>query len=169
MTALTTLDRPYAVRIWGQPVPQGSMTCVGRGGFHNVQPSNKRELDRWRVMVNAAGRRILEHHLDSTEPLIGPVGVEIIFTVPRPRSVAPGARPWPTARGKGSGDLDKLVRAVLDGLCPAPSKTRKGVVRLLTDDAQVVELIARKVYPDTPYAPEALPRPGAVIRIYPIT
>lgn len=157
MTTLTTLTRPYAVRIWGQPVPQGSMTCVGRGGFHNVQPANAKTLKPWRKQVVAAGRHLLGN---IGAPIAGPVGVEVTLTVPRPASVPPGARPWPTARGKNSLDVDKGARAILDGLQDSG---------LVTDDAQVVELIARKVYPDTPDAPDALPRPGAVIRVYPIT
>lgn len=157
MTTLTVLDRPYGVRIWGQPVPQGSMTCVGRGGFHNVQPSNAKALKPWRKLIAAAGRRLMDK---TGGTLTGPVGVEVTLTVPRPPSVAPGSRPWPTARGKNALDVDKGARAVLDGLQDSG---------LVTDDAQVVELIARKVYPDTPDAPDALPRPGAVIRVYPIT
>lgn len=153
---MTTLDRPHGVRIHGQPVPQGSMTCVGRGGFHNVQPSNRKELGYWRRKVVEGGQHLLGK-VGGT--LVGPIGVEVTFTVPRPASVPPAQRPWPFRKGGGTGDVDKLARAVLDGLTDA---------RLIADDAQVVELVARKVYPDTPDAIDVLTQPGAVIRIHPI-
>jgi Holliday junction resolvase RusA-like endonuclease len=127
------------------------MTCVGQAGHHNVQPSNKTELHAWRDIVTLAGRRM------RTGGLAGPVGVMVTFTVPRPATVLLRVRAWPTRKGKGTGDVDKLLRAVLDGLTAA---------RVYGDDAQVCETFARKVYPDTPDVPDRLPDPGAVIRIY---
>jgi len=147
------LTREYAVQVLGTPIEQGSMTCVGFGGHHNVQPSNKKALIPWRDLVQKAGLAL------SITGIEGPVGVEVTLTVTRPKSVT---RDWPSKkanrRGVG-GDIDKLARAVLDGLT---------LSKVFGDDSQVVELTARKCYPDTPGAPDRLPRPGALIRIYPI-
>lgn len=144
----------WSVRITGAlPVPQGSMTCVGRGNRHNVQPSNKAELHRWRAQVVRAGRAL------PVTQLAGPIGVQVTFTLPRPASVPLRARPWPQSKGPGTGDIDKLLRAVLDGL------TEAGLWR---DDSQVCDARAVKAYPDTP-GPEAadrLDQPGVVIRVW---
>lgn len=147
---MTELTKDYAVRVYGAPVPQGSMTCVGHGGFHNVQPSNKDALKTWRALVEKAGRAL------PVTGLVGPLGVEVTFTVERPASVPLRKRAWPAVK---KADVDKLARAVLDGLTES---------KVYGDDSQVVELTARKAYPDTPGATDRLDRPGCVIRLYPI-
>jgi Holliday junction resolvase RusA-like endonuclease len=73
----------------------------------------------------------------------GTVGVSISFTFVRPKShynakgvLRAGVATHP---GKGIGDIDKLCRAVLDGLT--------GVI--YADDSQVVSLVATKSYGNT--------------------
>ncbi len=156
------MTQPLFAQSWGiwvpgTPVPQGSMTCVGGRGKirHNIQSSNKAELHPWRDKVTAAALTIWPDLRDYT----GPVRVEITFTVTRP-ATAPAGRVWPHVRS--GGDVDKLARAVLDALSP-----RKGP-RTLADDAVVVQLVARKVYPDTPDVPDRRDKAGALIRIYPL-
>lgn len=151
---MTELTSDLAVRVFGVPTPQGSMTCKAKHVRKaNLQPSNEADLKPWRALVARAGRAL------PVTGLVGPIGVEVTLTVNRPKSVT---RPWPSAkanrRGQG-GDIDKLARAVLDGLTESA---------VFGDDSQVVELTARKCYPDTPGAQDRLERPGAVIRIYPI-
>jgi Holliday junction resolvase RusA-like endonuclease len=77
--------------------------------------------------------------------------VSAVFTLRRPSSAPKRRRVWPV--NARSGDLDKLVRGVLDPL--------HGFV--FTDDAQVVSIAAAKVYPGE--GDDALPSPGVVIRI----
>lgn len=150
---MSVLTKEVAVQIYGTPIEQGSMTCVGFAGHHNIQPSNKKALMPWRDLVKKAGEAL------PVTGLAGPLGVEVTLTVARPKSVT---RDWPSKkanrRGAG-GDIDKLARAVLDGLT---------LSKVFGDDSQVVELTARKCYPDSPGATDALDRPGALIRIYPI-
>lgn len=141
------------VLVYGRPAPKGSLRVVGRGKHRNVIEDNP-NVDAWRALIARAGRA---WKLD--EPIDGPLIAEMTITLDRPTTVTPGSRPWPSKRSPGHGDIDKLARAVLDGLQDA------GV---FTDDAQVVELIARKVYPDTPGIADVLKRPGAAIRLYPI-
>lgn len=85
----------------------------------------------------------------------GPLAVEITFTMKKPGTAPKSRKTWPVKRP----DLDKLVRSTLDGL---------GEGGVWGDDSQVVELIARKVYPDS-WHPQSMRVPGAHITIWPIT
>jgi len=90
------------------------------------------------------------------EPLLGPVQVIAVFFFPRPKGhygtgrnatvLRPSAPMFPDGRP----DLDKLARAVLDGL------TQGGAFK---DDSQVCELLTRKKYG---------PRPGCVLVVEPL-
>lgn len=139
------------VRLYGLPAPKGSLKCIGRNGRHQLVEDNAR-TKQWREHVAYAGRR-----LRIVYALAGPLGIEVTLTVPRPATVPLRKRPWPVTRS--SYDVDKLARLILDGFQDA---------RVFGDDAQVVELIARKTYPDTPGCPDRLDRPGACIRLYTI-
>ena len=96
----------------------------------------------------------------------GPVSVELTVTLDRPATVTPAARRWPWKSSPNHGDVDKLARAVMDGLA-------EGLA--YANDAQVCELHVRKVYPDTLDAlvePEPwsgstgpLAQPGATLRV----
>jgi hypothetical protein len=152
------------------------MTCVARHisyngrsrGFQNLQPGNAKELKRWRAAVCRAGLVYLAHvHKGSAlppQPHQGPVLVIATFTIARPATVPLNARPWPFTKSPGHGDVDKLSRALLDGLADA------GVY---SNDAQVVGLHAWKRYPDSPEVEwidrrDHLDRPGVVWRLVPL-
>lgn len=133
----------------GRPAAQGSKRHVGGGRM--IEQS--KHVAPWREAVRAAAND-RECRVESTGfamPLVaGPLDVTITFTLAKPVSAPKRRRTYPDR----SPDLDKLVRSTLDGL------TMGGVWR---DDAQVVELRARKVYPGEHY--DALTVPGAVIRL----
>lgn len=159
---MTELTRDYAVRVYGSPAPKGSLKCIGaRGKKRHVLIEDNVRTKPWRELIERAGRALPVSGLE------GPIGVEVTLTIERPKShygtgrnatVLKDSSPlWPISHQ--AGDTDKLGRTVLDGLQDA---------ELFTDDCLVVELTGRKVYPDTPGAPDRLQRPGAVIRIYPI-
>lgn len=151
----------WAVQVFGDPKPQGSMTCKGRhlpGTFQNLQPDNESDLKRWRARVEKAGRAL------PVAGLVGPLRVVATHTIARPRTVPLKVRAWPMLVSPGHGDVDKLGRALLDGLAES------GV---FGNDAQVCGLTVWKRYPDSPSVPwidraDHLDRPGVVIRIYPI-
>jgi len=119
--------------VWGDPVPQGSkraFVVTGRDGRPRpvVAESAGPALRSWRSDLVEQARAAL----GEAGPSLGPLAVTVVFHLrrpKRPRSAEPERRP----------DLDKLVRAVLDGLQTA------GVFR---DDAQVVSLWGRKRYAD---------------------
>jgi crossover junction endodeoxyribonuclease RusA len=115
------------VAVSGKPVPQGSMSVFNGRVVHQ----KGRELLSWRDSINSATR-------EAMEPLAGPVEVSVLFYMPRPkgtRRTSPYVRP----------DIDKLARAVLDGLTGAAFE----------DDGQVTRLHLQKEYGE----------PGCVITI----
>jgi Holliday junction resolvase RusA-like endonuclease len=85
------------------------------------------------------------HAIELGQPLTGALEVRVNFYIERPRSINISDRPLPIVKP----DLDKLART-LDSLTTA---------RLITDDALIVTLHAKKRYADTR-------QPGARIRIY---
>jgi Holliday junction resolvase RusA-like endonuclease len=134
--------------VLGEPIGQGSVS-----GFINphtkrvvIQEAKKGEPRRrwksWREAVRSEAQDAVDG--DDVYPLDCPVVVRISFGLSKPKSYPKTKRTWPIK--KRSGDIDKLERAVLDSLT--------GVV--FVDDAQVVELWARKDWS---------PTPGAVIDI----
>lgn len=152
-----TAERTLVVA--GIPLPKGSLKCVGRHGRHQLVDDNP-HTRRWLDLV-AERARELDLELDPAQP----VGVELTATLPRPPShhrtgrnahlLRGNAPPLPVRRQ--TGDIDKLARLVLDAL------QRGGV---LADDAQVVELVARKVYPSPPWALGS-DTAGIIVRLYP--
>lgn len=164
----SVLRTEITLTIPGTPAPKGSMKCIGARGKVRHQLVEQVDNTEWRAHVEKCARLRLtaqQHHADTHQP----IGVEITLTLKRPSSqmgqgrnagrVKASAPPRPTTHG--TGDTDKLARLILDALQSA------GV---LVDDAQVVELTARKAYVDPAETPgsDVLPYPGAVIRLYPI-
>ena len=125
----------------GVPQPQGSKTGYIKSGRAVVVDKNPRLLKPWRVAVAEAARAAWEYR----ELLEGPVRVEAVFVLLRPKSVT---RELPHVRP----DVDKLARAVLDGVTDAGN--------VWVDDAQVVQLDVSKRYG---------PVPGVHVMITPAT
>lgn len=125
------------IRVVGLPAPQGSKTRFPNGGMRE----SSRAVPPWREAVRAETQRAMNGH----RPWEGPVCVEIGFLLPRPKS-APRRVRFPVKRP----DVDKLARAVLDGLAEGGA---------FADDGQVVDLYAFKRF-----APGGQP-PGCVIYI----
>lgn len=158
---MTRLPRPIAVSVHGDPQTKGNLICIGRQGRieHKLIEQAKAPHKRWLKILDPAGAKLREL---AGGVIDAPVGVELVFTLERPESVPAWKRPWPAVR---NGDVDKLARFVLDALTRTKRRPHLGV---LADDAIVCELLCRKVYPDTPDAPDRLSRPGVTIRLYPI-
>lgn len=123
------------ITVDGTPAPQGSKVRNRAGAIYE---SNK-AVAPWREAVRAETQRA------AGRPLTGAVYARIVFRLARPKghygtgrnaaAVKASAPDYP----HGKPDLDKLARAVLDGL------TAGGA---WTDDAQVVSMEAYKVYAD---------------------
>lgn len=121
----------------GEPAPQGSKKWVGRMVEDNPKTAP------WRERVE---RRAAEC-MNGTDPLLGPVEVQLDFYFQRPQSHFGTGRnegrlkPNAAAYKKTYPDIDKLCRAVFDGLVAG------GVLR---DDGQVAVLTTAKKYASSP-------------------
>lgn len=124
----------------GRPVPQGSKKAFKRGNQIVLVEANP-ALKDWRGVVSLKAQNELAQ-LQVIEPFTGPVGVELNFFMPKPKTVK---RDLPSVPP----DLDKLVRAVFDALTDA---------RVWTDDSLVCKLTASKQYESF--------LPGVEIRVF---
>jgi Holliday junction resolvase RusA-like endonuclease len=115
-----------AFTVCGVPKPKGSPRPLKLGNGRTILSIHQTDdaLAWEHACIHEAGR----HRPELV--MTGPVRATLRFWIPRPKSVR---REHPTARP----DLDKLVRCLLDAVT---------VAQLIADDAQVVELSARKDY-----------------------
>jgi len=132
----------YCVYVPGLPKPAGS-----KRGFLNRKTGKVMIVEAtkgaaaWRRDVQAAW---LETYGREKEVLTCPIGLELVFRLPRPKGHfgtgrnSDKLRPSAPARPIRKPDLDKLVRAVQDALTHVAWR----------DDAQVVSIYARKDYAD---------------------
>jgi Holliday junction resolvase RusA-like endonuclease len=118
-----TADASFFVA--GLPIPQGSTRAFVAKGRAIVTHDNA-QVRPWRQDVAACARAARVPFLES-----GPVALTIAFTLPRPKS-----RPKRATHPDVRPDLDKLARGISDALTTIAWR----------DDAQVVDLIARKRY-----------------------
>ena len=127
----------------GEPAPQGSKRHVGGG---RMIESCKR-VGPWRDTVAWACRQAM----DGREPFTGPIACEIVYTLRKPVSAPKRRVTYPDRKPDG----DKLDRSTHDAMTTA---------RVWIDDAQVVEWRGAKRYPCE--GVDALPHPGAIIRVW---
>jgi Holliday junction resolvase RusA-like endonuclease len=151
------MPRDLVVVVKGTPAPQGSKRHVGNGRMVEQSPN----LAPWRALVTqAAVAARYAKPLWAPAP-DAPLALGITFTVARPvshwrtgkhshllRNTAPA---HPISRP----DLDKLIRAVMDGLADAGA---------MTDDSRVISISAMKQYPGASL--DALDSPGCVLRLW---
>ena len=122
------------IEVYGTPAPQGSKRVV-RG---RLIDTNQQSLRDWRNLIafSAQGGEV--------RLIPGPIRVITRFYLARPKhhfgsgKNAERLKPSAPSLPRGTPDLDKLVRAVLDALT--------GVA--FNDDSQVTTLIASKYYAD---------------------
>lgn len=135
----------------GTPVAQGSKRVVGvRDANARVIESNAHRLLPWRAAIAAAAA----YAMDGGEAIAGPVRVDVDFAFARPQTHFGSGRnagrlkaSAPTFRAAAP-DIDKLLRAILDGMT--------GIV--FRDDSQVAIVTASKRYGS----------PCARITVYPL-
>lgn len=132
------ITKPAAFRVFGEPAPKGSLAgrVNPRNPKHVIITEDTNRNRPWRRAIEKAAPIHITERPDPHQPL----KAVLLFGITRTKAAADREFPaTQSAQGIG-GDLDKLVRLVLDALESA------GV---LTNDAQVVEIEASKVYADT--------------------
>lgn len=118
--------------VQGIPVTQGSKAISRTGRMYETGKG----WAAWRKAIKEA----TEQQVELTDTVLGGVRVSLTFRFPRPKSPK---YDYPLK------DLDKLCRAVLDGMTAG---------RIIEDDKHVIYLTAYKQYHETP---------GVIIRIDP--
>jgi len=113
----------------GVPVPQGSFRHVGNGRIISANP----KLNAWRDTIAQQIAQQTAHRL-----IEAPIRLQLVFTLPRPKSVPIGRRATPTTKP----DLDKLTRAVMDAI------SLERYCQVIKDDSLVTDLHAAKRYAD---------------------
>lgn len=133
-------------KVAGKPIPKGSMRAsLDKYGDIKVYSDN-RELTGWTRSVYWSAKAAMGRRSATTHP----VEVVIDFVVPVPKRRE--GELWPKQRG--TGDLDKLTRAILDGITGP----------VLVDDSQVVRILATKRYENS----RALRSTGVTVWVYEI-
>lgn len=160
--------RAVGFHVPGLPAPQGSKSaftphgqnatpcpsCRQRHIVKIVQTESSKAVEPWRAAVEAAALQSVG------TPFTGPVFVTFLFTLPRPRAHYRTGRFADELRGDapaypaGTPDLDKLVRATMDGLTAGHA---------WADDAQAVRVQAVKQYPTSSVPGDTVP--GCIITI----
>jgi crossover junction endodeoxyribonuclease RusA len=113
----------------GVPVPQGSFRHVGNGRIISANP----KLNTWRDTIAQQIATQTAHRL-----IEAPIRLQLVFTLPRPKSVSKALRAVPTVKP----DLDKLTRAVMDAI------SLERYCQVIKDDSLVTDLHAAKRYAD---------------------
>lgn len=165
------ITKPAAFRVFGEPAPKGSLAgrClthpkVGQVCARAARVILNEDTNRgrpWRRAIEKAAPVHITERADRYQPL----AIDLTFAVTRtPAAVGRASPTTRSAQGVG-GDLDKMVRLVLDALESC---------KVLADDAQVVHIDAWKVYADERYTrwhafdDRRLGRPGMYCRVAPI-
>lgn len=116
------------IEVRGIPAPQGNHRVNRSGAMYETSKA----VGPWREAVRAETQKMLtDSHSRYTEPGL-PVAVQIDFYMPRPKS-APRKVTLPARKP----DIDKLARAVLDGLVDGGA---------IHDDGQVTTLSLTKSF-----------------------
>lgn len=158
------LTKELVITIPGHPKPKGSLICC-RDKRHSLREDNK-GTKPWREAIALWVRRRwpTSQHADTAQP----IGAEVTFTIERPkghygtgRNAGVLKEQFEDARpvGRNTGDVDKLLRLVLDALQDTD---------VLPDDSAVCEVASRKEYVRHEARDDVLTYPGVVIRLYPL-
>lgn len=118
-----------AITAYGIPQVQGNHRVARTGKFAKIRDANE-NLPGWRLLVSNLARQDFKGDM-----ILGPVELNVVFWIARPKSAPKTRDVRPLTRG--GGDWDKLARAIGDSLVDA------GVMK---DDSQIVEAHVSKRY-----------------------
>lgn len=141
----------------GTPITEGSMMGIpfrrkgGKMGVNLIHTKDKQLKGYRKSIANVADDY---HDLIYSDNKDMAYAVTIIFYMEKGKSVK---RQFPTVKGKGSADIDKLTRSCLDALTKNEKYKIKG---LFMDDVQVIRIKATKYYVDAKH-----PVPQTIITV----
>lgn len=156
---LETLGRPVVEFVaYGVPGPQGSKSFKGMrtskksGKKVAILAESSKKVTPWRNRVAAAARIAV----GKAAPLDGPLVVDMVFTMPRPKAFPSGDDRREHGQHTRYPDVSKLIRSTEDAIT--------GVV--WADDARVIGYRrSDKLYVGA-MDPDALTKPGVVVRVW---
>lgn len=115
----------------GQPVPWARAGHSGKVSF-----TPKRQREAMRSFALLAGQV-----MGSQPPLEGPLSISLTFAYPWPKAVSRKTKVSEEGRYRTARpDIDNLIKLVADALNTV----------VWQDDAQIAEVIAKKIYSETP-------------------
>ncbi len=176
---LDRIEPVISLYMFGYPGAQGSHKYVGHRGGKPILKEQNEAMEPWRDSIRQVVAKVTGG-ISGWEAINEAVVVSVVFTMP-PTAAA-------TKRGDvyhtGTPDLDKLQRAVGDGLSPAKvvpadlggvmgmsrATASKALMvdrrrcAVLHDDSRIVRWIGAKVYPSMTV--DALKHPGVVIEVW---
>jgi crossover junction endodeoxyribonuclease RusA len=135
------------ITVYGIPGPQGSKRYVGTKNGKGMMVESSKKVKPWREAVKCATLDVT----GAQKMFEGAVRVDMVFTMPKPKSAPKTRKTWPDRKP----DLSKLIRSTEDAL------TETGVWE---DDARVIGVQAQKVFPGE--HPLSLLAPGVRIRVW---
>ena len=136
MTAPNDTTPLHTYRITGRPTPKGSRRTARTKTGQTVNFESNPRVRGW---MSSAVEQLAEQ--TTRAPLDGPYHVLVVFTYKRPKR--------PTYEHPSQGDIDKLVRALLDVLGPGSKRPNgKRYAGIITDDAHVISVDATKMWGD---------------------
>ena len=118
--------------IIGSPSPQGGMRAVNTARGARMITAGGTGLRTWRTAVADAAR----HQAEIVGCQTMPLRLDVVFRLPMPKSAPKHDRDVGRRLRARTPDLDKLLRALLDGL------TAGG---LIADDALITRITATKI------------------------
>jgi Holliday junction resolvase RusA-like endonuclease len=129
--------------LYGIPVPQKRPQFSTAGDYVHCYDGQKKLKESWQWQIKSQFRN---------KPIEGPLSVDLIFHMPVPKSIS-AIKKKQMLNGimyhMGRPDIDNLQKFILDCL----NQT------IIMDDAQIVEIRAKKVYSE---------RPGTYVKIIPM-
>lgn len=126
----------------GTPITKGSYApYTNSGKAVSVDP----RTTAWENKIRAAAIQALR--VASLETYDCPIAITGEIRVPRPQTARHTFPAYQTAKNKGGGDLDKLLRTIGDALQEVPSKyigkRKQGVI---SDDSRIIHWNITKLY-----------------------
>lgn len=119
------------IRVFGEPKGQPRPRAFAIGGKARMYDPGTAE--GWKARVAAA----VAEARGSVPPIEGPVGISVVFLMPRPKYLLKRTSPTGRVAHTGKPDADNMLKAVMDAL------TQIGVWR---DDAQITDSTIVKRY-----------------------